>query len=59
MSSISMYAQRLCDAHYQSGKGPDLARIVVSSEKDQKDDEGLENDDFVAVQEVCPCKGLF
>jgi hypothetical protein len=58
VTPVSVYAQSLSNAHYQSGQGPDLARIVISSKKDEEDDEGLEDEDFVAIQEVGSCKGL-
>lgn len=58
MAAISVYAKSLGDANDQACQGPDLAGIVVSSEEDKEDDKGLENDNLVAIEEVCASKSL-
>jgi hypothetical protein len=58
MAAVSVDSQRLRNAHSQPGKRPYLSRIVVSPQDFEKHNKRLQDDHFVAEQEICPRKAL-
>ena len=59
VAAISVNSKRLRDAYNKTCQCPDLARIVVSTEKNKENHKGLKNDNLVTVQEVCSRERLF
>ena len=52
MYAISVYTNGLRNAYYQAGERPDHARIAVSSQAHQKENQSLQYDKLLRNEEV-------